>query len=154
MQRDLRFVLWLFFSLRGRIGRAQWWAGVALLLIISLPSIITVLDEDLTKRYFVEIALFDLATLYPYYALAAKRFHDRDRSGLWGLFVVGINVLLIGLDFLSFTELYEDSELEWIFSGALLTVTLWNLVDLGCARGVVGPNRFGPDPLLARIEQS
>jgi len=153
MQWKPGFVLWLLFPLRGRIGRGQWWAGIALLLIISLPSIATVFDEDLAKRYVVEIALFDLVTLYPGYALDAKRFHDRDRSGLWSMFGIVTALLLLGLAVLSSINDCEYPELEWTLTGALFVLALWYLVDLGCARGVAGPNRFGPDPLIGRVEE-
>jgi uncharacterized membrane protein YhaH (DUF805 family) len=26
-------------------------------------------------------------------------------------------------------------------------ITVWAFVELGCLRGTVGPNRYGPDPL-------
>lgn len=152
MRWTLSSVLWLFFSLRGRIGRAQWWAGVALLLIVGLPSIATAF-EDIAKRYVVEIALFDLATLYPSYALDAKRFHDHDRSSLWGVFAAVPALLLAGLNFLSSTDVYEEADIEWIFIGTLLTIGLWYAIYLGCFRGVLGPNRFGADPLSSRLEQ-
>jgi len=148
------FALWLLFSPKGRIGRAQWWAGIILLLIISAPSIMTVFDEELAREYVIEIALFDLATLYPGYALDAKRFHDRDRSGLWGMFAVVIALFLIGFELLAFIDDCEFRELEWACNGALLAVAVWYLIDLGCARGVTGPNRFGLDPISRGTAQS
>ena len=33
---------------------------------------------------------------------------------------------------------------------AMLAVGIWALVELGCLRGTVGPNRHGPDPLAAQ----
>jgi uncharacterized membrane protein YhaH (DUF805 family) len=26
-------------------------------------------------------------------------------------------------------------------------ITIWAFVELGCLRGTIGPNRYGPDPL-------
>lgn len=54
----------------------------------------------------------------PYFALQIKRWHDRDKSGLWMLIVF---VPFIGV--------------------------LWSLIELGFLRGSAGRNRFGPDPL-------
>lgn len=59
-----------------------------------------------------------LVALWPSIAVGVKRCHDRDRSG-WFLLIAFIP--LIG--------------------------GLWLLIELGCLRGTVGPNRFGPDPL-------
>jgi uncharacterized membrane protein YhaH (DUF805 family) len=28
-------------------------------------------------------------------------------------------------------------------------ITVWAFVEIGCLRGTVGPNRYGPDPLSA-----
>jgi uncharacterized membrane protein YhaH (DUF805 family) len=28
-------------------------------------------------------------------------------------------------------------------------ITVWAFVELGCLRGTMGPNRYGPDPLSA-----
>lgn len=49
---------------------------------------------------------------------AAKRLHDRDRSGWFQLIVL-----------------------------IPLTGAIWLGVEIGFLRGTFGPNRFGPDPL-------
>ena len=59
-----------------------------------------------------------LAILYPSLAVAAKRFHDRDKSGWW--------ILILFIPIIGF---------------------IWYLVELGFLPGTPGPNRFGPDPL-------
>lgn len=64
--------------------------------------------------------LVGLLLLWPWFAIAVKRFHDRDQSGWWSL--IGL-VPLIG--------------------------QVWLLVVLGFLKGSEGDNRFGPDPLAA-----
>jgi uncharacterized membrane protein YhaH (DUF805 family) len=32
-----------------------------------------------------------------------------------------------------------------------LALMIWGFVELGCLRGTVGPNRFGPDPLQRTV---
>jgi len=59
-----------------------------------------------------------LAILYPSLAVAAKRFHDRDKSGWW--------ILILFIPIIGF---------------------IWYLVELGFLPGMPSPNRFGPDPL-------
>jgi uncharacterized membrane protein YhaH (DUF805 family) len=61
-----------------------------------------------------------LAILYPSLAVAAKRFHDRDKSGWWVLIIF---IPIVGI--------------------------IWYIVELGCLPGTPGPNRFGSDPLGA-----
>lgn len=62
--------------------------------------------------------LFSIFSLWPSIAVSVKRFHDRDMSGWWVLMAL---VPLIG--------------------------TIFLFVVVGCLRGTVGSNRFGPDPL-------
>ncbi len=38
-----------------------------------------------------------------------------------------------------------------IFVVLWLALAIWALVWLGCLRGTVGPNQYGPDPLEGRI---
>jgi len=38
-----------------------------------------------------------------------------------------------------------------VFSLASLAVSIWAFVELGCLRGTVGTNQYGPDPLAGRI---
>ena len=52
------------------------------------------------------------------FAISAKRWHDRDKSGWYNLLVLVP------------------------FAGPI-----WFLTECGFLRGTVGPNRFGPDPL-------
>jgi uncharacterized membrane protein YhaH (DUF805 family) len=64
-------------------------------------------------------AAFSLATFLPGIAVGARRLHDIDKSGWW---------LLIG-----FIPI-----IGWIV-----------LIVWGIRRGDFGPNRFGPNPLMA-----
>lgn len=50
--------------------------------------------------------------------MAIKRYHDRDKSGAWVLIQL---VPFVG--------------------------PFWYVIEAGCLRGTVGPNRYGPDPL-------
>ncbi|MEI6557684.1 MAG: DUF805 domain-containing protein [Rhodospirillaceae bacterium] len=62
--------------------------------------------------------VFYLVALYPGLAVNVKRCHDRGRSG-W-FFLINFIPLIGGI---------------------------WYFIDVGCLRGTVGDNRFGPDPL-------
>lgn len=63
--------------------------------------------------------LFCLAILIPSLALTSRRLHDTDHS-FWWLLIVLVP-----------------------FIGAILLLVWY------CTKGTNGPNRFGPDPLLA-----
>lgn len=102
---------------RGRIGRRDFWLwglgfpmGVGLLL--GLLAGIARLPADEAAR------AVNLLLLWPLFAVTAKRWHDRDRSGWW-------------------TLLWLVPVLGWI----------WTLAACGLLRGTSGPNHHGPDPL-------
>ncbi len=64
------------------------------------------------------LAVIGLIALWPSLAVAAKRWHDRDKSGWW--------VLISFIPILGF---------------------VWTFIECGCMKGTEGDNRFGPDPL-------
>ncbi len=116
----------LFLSARGRISRAQFWLGTALLAILDgiifgggsgfasasdQPSLAIVIPMLLVM---LVVLVF---TVYATICIGIKRFHDRDKSGAWILIQF---VPMIG--------------------------PIWYLIEAGCLRGS-GPNTYGPDPL-------
>jgi uncharacterized membrane protein YhaH (DUF805 family) len=62
--------------------------------------------------------IYTLGFILPYLAVTVRRLHDLDKSGWWWL--IGFIPLV----------------------GAIILLVWF------CQRGTVGPNRFGPDPLL------
>ena len=67
---------YLFTSLQGRINRAKWWAGEAILfLVFSVTALIgnqTMVGQAISALIWIILYL-------PAYPLAAKRFQDRDK---------------------------------------------------------------------------
>lgn len=107
----------LYFSLRGRLGRRDFWLfGVLGLCALALFGT-ALLDIAQLPPQPAE-TIVDLLLFWPLLAVSVKRWHDRDRSGWWVL------VLLLPL-------------VGW----------LWALIDNGFVRGTAGPNRFGSAPL-------
>jgi uncharacterized membrane protein YhaH (DUF805 family) len=110
---------YLFTSFDGRISRQPFWIGS---LVLGVASFVVsfVVAAIFGQGVFGSLLQFivALAILYPSVAIAAKRFHDRDKSGWWILIVL---IPFIGL--------------------------IWYIVELGFLPGTPGPNRFGPDPL-------
>ena len=112
---------YLFTSFDGRINRAKFWAGIAVLVVVGIVA--QILDAILGLQVGEEglgviSIILGVASIYFALALYAKRWHDRGKSGWWSLIVL---VPLIG--------------------------AIWVLVELGMLEGDRGSNNFGPDPL-------
>jgi uncharacterized membrane protein YhaH (DUF805 family) len=142
---------YLFTSFEGRINRAKYWAGTIILAIISivLGFILGAIFGPSTFGIIL-VVLITLALFYPGYAVAAKRFQDRDKPGstaLYGLVPVLIASLLQAFGLTGTPQ--EPNALGWICTLVTLGVGLWFLIDLGILKGTPGPNRYGGDPLAA-----
>jgi len=142
---------YLFTSFEGRINRAKYWAGTIILAVISivLGFVIGAIFGASTFGAIL-IVLITLALFYPGYAVAAKRFQDRDKPGitaLYGLVPELIASLLHAFGLPGTPQ--EPHALDWICPLITLGVGLWFLIELGILKGTPGPNRFGGDPLAA-----
>jgi uncharacterized membrane protein YhaH (DUF805 family) len=142
---------YLFTSFEGRINRAKYWAGTVILALASivLGFIIGAIFGASTFGTLL-VTLVTLALFYPAYAVAAKRFQDRDKPGntaLYGLVPVLIASLLQAFGLTGTPQ--EPNALGWICNLITFGVGLWFLIDLGILKGTPGPNKFGGDPLAA-----
>lgn len=109
----------LFTSFEGRINRGKFWAGYAVLWILTVVviAILTAVLGDSSSfliLYWVGVALLMVAGL----AVQVKRWHDRGKSGWWVLIAL---VPLIG--------------------------PIWAFIETGFLPGTSGSNEYGPDPL-------
>ena len=140
---------YLFLSHRGRINRAKWLVATIALAVGSrlVAAIPAGFDTGPSSKLLSTILLLNL-WFAPAYALAAKRFQDRDKPGrtaLYGLIPMQAAMLawlwgLVG-------TAAEPNALSWICFAVENGTLLWFLIELGMLKGVRGPNRFGNDPL-------
>ena len=92
------------------------------------------------------------------YALAAKRLHDRNRSGWWLLAPTVTLVMAIGFAFVTLS-LPEGQREPWntigiIFVFATVALGVWLFVEIGFLRGTQGPNGYAwPRPSRRRAGQ-
>lgn len=132
-----RGLVWLFFSLRGRLSLGRFWVASLVLNVLAIGAVVAAvyygwgLDTDFSAALdpttnFVSldgmvdgptILLVSWAVSLLYVPLVVKRWHDRGRSGWW--------TLMLAVPFIG-----------WF----------WGWVELCLVPGVVGPNQYGPDP--------
>jgi uncharacterized membrane protein YhaH (DUF805 family) len=107
-----------YVNFSGRAVRSEYWYWVLFAVLLSIVT--NIIDAVIfgTSGTAILSAIAGLALFLPGLAMAVRRFHDLDKSG-W--FVLILMIPLVGWPIL------------WL---------VWF-----CARGTMGPNRFGPDPL-------
>jgi uncharacterized membrane protein YhaH (DUF805 family) len=122
----------LLFGFQGRTNRAKFWL-VALALLVIEAIVLGVIGgqaamsddpqqalASLGPVAGIVLVIFGLAVTWITIAVGIKRFHDRNKSGVWVLIIF---VPVIG--------------------------GLWYLIECGFLKGTPGPNNYGPDPLAA-----
>ena len=122
----------LLFSFQGRVNRGKFWLvhvvmWVVVLVVFSAIFGSAALSSD-PRVAFQSVGPVGGLVLFVVYvlaiwiglAVAAKRWHDRNKSAWWILIAF---VPLVG--------------------------GLWYLIECGFLKGTTGPNKFGPDPLAA-----
>jgi uncharacterized membrane protein YhaH (DUF805 family) len=122
----------LLFGFQGRTNRAKFWLVALAIFIVEailfamLGSNIAMSDdpqEALARMgpvTSIVLVLFGILVTWISIAVGIKRFHDRNKSGVWVLIIF---VPVIG--------------------------SLWYLIECGFLKGTTGPNNYGPDPLGA-----
>lgn len=158
----------LLFSFRGRIDRFTYWRVIALQFLVVIIGL-AVLAQLHALPPVVGLALLLGILIFiiviPAIAVGAKRLHDRDKSAWWLLLFYGVPDVLLGIGiyadianevathclFVSGWAAYSGRQCpgSWtatVFVVTALAIEIWTLVELGCRRGTVGPNRYGPEP--------
>ena len=152
---------YLFTSLQGRVNRAKWWAGEAVLFLVFF---VVAFIGNQTKIGPTISALVWVVLYLPAYVLSAKRFQDRDKPGETALYGYVPSIIAAGLlnfgpvrttprvlevpignVYVSFN--WNTNTLGLICMFILIGVSVWFLIELGMFKGTSGPNRFGASPL-------
>jgi uncharacterized membrane protein YhaH (DUF805 family) len=138
--------IYLLSSFEGRISRKTFWIGIAVLIVAEL--VVYFVAEALQGDRLSAIA--DLAFIYPEFAVAVKRAHDRNLP-IW------ILVVFFGgeavLDLLTVLELAgsidQPSVVSLVIAVPFTVLLVALLIELGFRRGTIGPNQYGPDPVAS-----
>jgi uncharacterized membrane protein YhaH (DUF805 family) len=134
----------LYNSFEGRIGRKTFWIAVAVLSVIEVAAhfIAEQIQGDRLS------AIVDVAFVYPEFALAVKRAHDRNMPVVFLIVFFAASAFLDLLTVLEMTGTDDEpSSISVLIAVPFTILALFLLVELGFRRGIPGPNQYGPDPL-------
>jgi uncharacterized membrane protein YhaH (DUF805 family) len=149
----------LMMTTDGRIGRKQWWIGIAVLVVISIAASIVFGIVSLgngTVMAWLAVAL-NFALIWPSYCIGIKRRQDRDNNGMDIKILIGASVLLNILQATGIGVSWVDTgggvllpmPAIWlsVINLAFAVFAIYMLVQLGFLKGTNGPNSYGPDPV-------
>jgi uncharacterized membrane protein YhaH (DUF805 family) len=96
-------------------------------------------------------AIVDLLAVLLLAAAVARRLHDRDRTGLWGLLplpfmAIGLANSDLGMAFARGERALTGLQTLQMMAGPVFWLALLALIVLLAGEGTSGSNRFGPDP--------
>jgi uncharacterized membrane protein YhaH (DUF805 family) len=142
----------LFFSFRGRVGRAGYWAvsifwlvAAGVLNVAWNPSGASDIQFGRDHRVDAALVLIVFLTVASCIAVCVRRLHDRDKSAWWVLLYVLAPVMLETI------AAFDDLDSAWmvIMTAFARAIPIWAFIDVGCLPGTYGTNRYGPDPLAS-----
>ena len=134
----------LYNTFEGRIGRKTFWIAVA---VLSVAEIVAHFIAEQVQGDRLS-AIVDVAFVYPEFALAVKRAHDRNMPVVFLIVFFAASAFLDLLTVLEMTGTDDEpSSISVLIAVPFTILALFLLVELGFRRGTPGPNQYGPDPL-------
>jgi uncharacterized membrane protein YhaH (DUF805 family) len=133
----------LLFGFKGRINRAKYWLVVLIWFVAWLITLMLAWMSTFSIIAIVLAAIVAIVGIVVGVAVGIKRLHDRNKTGWWLLlFYLAPGVL----DAIT----RGTGSAGMVFSFASLAISVWAIVELGCLRGTIGPNPYGPDPVAPK----
>jgi uncharacterized membrane protein YhaH (DUF805 family) len=143
MQRMLELL-----RFRGRLSRMAYWRAYLWLTIVGVFAWAVGLFAILAFGRLGGVFMLPLiVVVVAAIATAARRLHDRNRSG-WLLLLFVLFPVLAALWFETEGGKTASPWLVLALSLISLVVNIWGLVEIGFRRGTAGPNRFGDEPAV------
>jgi uncharacterized membrane protein YhaH (DUF805 family) len=145
----------LFITFSGRINRAKFWL-VAIFcfgFLVAVMGATAFFTSSVTTIFQAGIVAY-IPIAYAAVVSAIKRLHDRNKSGWWVVLLYGVPTVFPGLAGVLMLRVVPAAAFEWIamvLQLISLIVIVWALIALGCLRGTIGRNQYGPDPLTPEV---
>jgi uncharacterized membrane protein YhaH (DUF805 family) len=137
----------LFISPSGRINRAKFWIAILVFTVLNLLSAGLVLAVSGNNTLVILNGILSLALAVSGILVGIKRLHDRNKSGWWVLLYWVAPVVMLSIGFAGGLPEIAVNVVGFL----ALAIGLWALIELGCLRGTIGQNKYGPDPLAPEV---
>jgi uncharacterized membrane protein YhaH (DUF805 family) len=137
----------LFFNFSGRINRAKYWIAMLVYSAIYIVLAIVGYVTDNSAIYQAINGMLNIVIFISSLAVGVKRLHDRNKSGWYLVLFYIVPGILVTAGIVVGTFMDDSILLASILGLAAFAIGVWAFVELGCLRGTIGPNRYGPDPL-------
>ena len=137
----------LFFNFSGRINRAKYWIAILVYCAIYIVLAIVGYVTDNSAIYQAINGMLNIVILISSLAVGVKRLHDRNKSGWYLVLFYIVPGILVTAGIVVGTFMDDSLLLASVLGLAAFAIGVWAFVELGCLRGTIGPNRYGPDPL-------
>jgi uncharacterized membrane protein YhaH (DUF805 family) len=137
----------LFFKFDGRINRGKYWLAVLVYAVIYVAMAIIGYAMDQSMVFQAVNGMLNIVIFISSLAVGVKRLHDRNKSGWYlVLFYIVPGILVVASILISVT-MEESTTISAVLGLLAFAIGVWAFVELGCLRGTIGANRYGPDPV-------
>ena len=139
----------LFFRFSGRINRAKFWLAVLIFTIINVVLAAIGYGLDQSMAFQALNGMIGIVIFISSLAVGVKRLHDRDKSGWYLILFYVVPTVLVTIAMVMGLTMEDSLVAAGIIGLIAAGIGIWAFVEIGCLRGTVGPNPYGPDPLAA-----
>jgi uncharacterized membrane protein YhaH (DUF805 family) len=141
----------LFFTFDGRSSRARFWiAGLIFAVVYAVMTIIDyVTDQSVVFQALNGMCI--IVIVIASIAVGVKRLHDRNKSGWYLLLFYFVPCTLAALSVLIGAFVEDSSIIATVLALLAFALVVWAFIEMGCLRGTIGVNQYGPDPVAPAI---
>ena len=137
----------LFFKFNGRINRAKYWLAVLIYAVIYVVLAIFGYVTDQNAIFQAINGMLAIVIFISSLAVGVKRLHDRNKSGWYLVLFYIVPGILVTAGIVVGTVMEDSIVIASVLGLVAFAIGVWAFVEMGCLRGTIGANQYGPDPL-------
>ncbi len=138
---------YLFFKFDGRTNRAKFWIAALVYTVINRVLAILGYVTDQSGIFQAMNGMLSIVILISSIAVGVKRLHDRNKSGWYLLLFYAVPGALVFAGIVIGALMEDVTIVATVLGLAAFAIGVWAFVEMGCLRGTIGTNPYGPDPV-------